>query len=123
MYVVSVADGTEVEVADDVYGQLHDQAWSPDGRWLAYSKIGLDYVSNIYLYSLDDGTIHDVSSELFNDFGPVFTRDGRHLLFVSNRRFDPTFGDFEWEMVYKKAAGIYGVALTRAAAHAGSPSA
>ena len=90
---------------------IADHAWSPDGRWLAYSKIGLDYVSNIYLYSLQDGTIHDVSSGLFNDFGPVFTSDGRHLLFVSNRRFDPTFGDFEWEMVYKKVAGIYALTL------------
>ncbi len=90
---------------------IADHAWSPDGRWLAYSKIGLDYVSNLYLYSLEDGSVHIVSSGLFNDFGPVFTRDGRHLLFVSNRRFDPTFCDFEWEMVYKNVAGIYALTL------------
>ena len=42
---------------------------------------------------------------------PVFTRDGRHLLFVSNRRFDPTYCDFEWEMVFKNVAGIYALTL------------
>jgi tricorn protease len=90
---------------------ISDHAWSPDSRWLAYSKIGLDHVANVYLYSIDEGTTHNVSSGLFNDFGPVFTRDGRHLLFVSNRRFDPTFCDFEWEMVYKDVAGIYALTL------------
>jgi tricorn protease len=90
---------------------ISDVAWSPDGRWLAYSKIGLDHVSHIWLYSLETGERHDVSSGLFNDFGPTFTRDGEHLLFVSNRRIDPTYCDFEWEMVYKKVAGIYSLTL------------
>lgn len=90
---------------------ISDHAWSPDSRWLAYSKIGLDQVANIYLYSIDDATTHNVSDGLFNDFGPVFTRDGGYLIFVSNRRFDPTFCDFEWEMVYKDVAGIYALTL------------
>ena len=47
---------------------ISDHHWSPDSRWLAYSKIGLDHVSNVYLYSLDVGTTHNVSSGLFNDF-------------------------------------------------------
>ena len=90
---------------------ISDFSWSPDGRWLAYSKIGLDHVSNIYLYSLAGASAHNISSGLFNDFGPVFSRDGEHLFFVSNRRFDPTFCDFEWEMVYKNVAGIYALTL------------
>ncbi len=121
LYVVEVdtgamvtVDRAEVEPMDVSLEAkpISDHAWSPDSRWLAYSKIGLDQVSNLYLYSLSTGQAHNVSSGLFNDFGPVFTYDGRHLLFVSNRRFDPTYGDFEWEMVYKKAAGIYALTLT-----------
>ncbi len=52
---------------------ISDYAWSPDSRWLAYSKIGLDLVANVYLYSIVDGAIHNVSNGLFNDFGPAFT--------------------------------------------------
>ena len=92
---------------------LADYAWSPDGRWLAYAKIGPDQVSNLYLYSLETRAAHNVSNGLFNDFGAVFSRDGEHLLFVSNRRFDPTFCDFEWEMVYKQVAGVYALTLRR----------
>ena len=92
---------------------VSDFCWSPDSRYIAYSKMDRDLVYKIYLYSLQSGEIHCVSGGLFNDFDPVFTRDGKHLLFVSNRRFDPTFCDFEWEMVYKKAAGIYCLTLAK----------
>jgi tricorn protease len=43
----------------------------------------------------------------------VFTADGAHLLFVSNRITDPTLCDLEWEMVYKRMAGIYALTLRR----------
>ncbi len=92
---------------------INDFQWSPDSRWIAYSKMNADQVYQVYIYSLDSGKTHRVSNGIFNDFGPVFTDDGEHLLFISNRRFDPTFGDFEWEMVYKDAAGIYSLTLRR----------
>ena len=90
---------------------ISDYSWSPDGRFLAYSKIGLDMVSRVWIHDLDTGESHDVSDGRFNDFGPVFAPDGRHLLFISNRHFRPTLGDFEWEMVYKDLAGIYALTL------------
>ncbi len=92
---------------------IADATWSPDGRFLAYSKMNSDLVSQLWIVDLQSGEKHLASGPLFNDFGPVFTNDGEHLLFVSNRRFDPTFGDFEWEMVYKKVAGIYSLTLRR----------
>ena len=90
---------------------IFDFAWSPDSRFIAYSMMNADLVYQLYIYSLDSRERHCVSNGIFNDFGPVFTDDGEHLLFVSNRRFDPTFCDFEWEMVYKRAAGIYSLVL------------
>jgi tricorn protease len=112
---VTVVDRAEVEPMDigPEAKPISDFAWSPDSSFLAYSKIGLDHVSNIYVASVETGHISNLSSGLFNDFAPVFTRDGEHLLFVSNRRFDPTFCDFEWEMVYKDVAGVYALTLRR----------
>ena len=92
---------------------ISEVSWSPDSRYLAYAKMDEDLVYKVYIYSLETGQIHCVSSGLFNDFGPVFSQDGEHLFFVSNRRFDPTFCDFEWEMVYKKVAGIYCLTLKK----------
>jgi tricorn protease len=115
---VTTADRAEHEPMDvslDVK-PISDFAWSPDSRYLAYSKIDSSLVSKIWIYDATNGERHCVSDGLFNDFGPAFTRDGRHLVFISNRRFDPTFCDFEWEMVYKKVAGLYALTLSRTGA-------
>ncbi len=92
---------------------IHDFAWSPDSRYIAYSKMDFDLVYKIYIYSLEKGKTQCVSNGLFNDFNPVFSTNGEHLLFISNRRFNPTFCDFDWEMVYKKMAGIYALTLRK----------
>ncbi len=92
---------------------IYDFSWSPDSRFITYSKMNEDLVFQIFIYSLDEQKTRQVSNGLFNDFHPVFTRDGQHLLFVSNRRFDPTYCDFEWEMVYKDVAGIYAMTLQK----------
>jgi len=122
-FYLDVASGKIVEVDKALYEDtdvsldikpIHDFAWSPDSRFIAYSKMDSDLVYKIYIYSLGTGEKRCVSGGLFNDLGPVFTKDGKHLLFVSNRRFDPTLCDFEWEMVYKKVAGIYALTLTEA---------
>ncbi len=107
---VSAVEPTDISLDDK---PIHDFAWSPDSRFLAYSKIDPDHVSKIYIYSVDSGKSTCASQDNFNDFNPVFTADGKHLLFVSNRRFDPTYCDFEWEMVYKSVAGIYALTLSR----------
>jgi len=92
---------------------IYDFNWSPDSRYLTYSKMDKDLVTKVYIYSLEDEKIHCVSSGMFNDFHPVFTKDGEHLLFVSNRRFNPTFSDMAWEMVYKDIATICSVTLEK----------
>ena len=101
-----------VDVALDLK-PIYDFTWSPDSRYIAYSKMDEDLVYKVYIYSLDAGKARCVSNGLFNDFGPVFSKDGKHIFFISNRRFDPTFCDFEWEMVYKRVAGIYCLTLAK----------
>ncbi|MBN1223871.1 MAG: PD40 domain-containing protein, partial [Candidatus Aminicenantes bacterium] len=90
---------------------IYDFVWSPDSRYIAYSKMDDDQVYKVYIYAVSTGEKHCVSQGIFNDFNPLFSADGKHLFFISNRHFDPTFCDFEWEMVYKKVAGIYSLSL------------
>jgi len=109
---IDKAEYENVDVSLDVK-PIHDFAWSPDSRYIAYSKMNADLVTQVYIYSLESGRTRCVSNGIFNDFNPVFSTTGEHLFFISNRRFSPTFCDFEWEMVYKKTAGIYAMTLTK----------
>ncbi len=109
---VDKAEYENVDVSLDIK-PIYDFAWSPDSRYIAYSKMDEDLVYKVYIYSLETGKSHCVSNGIFNDFGPVFSKDGEHLFFISNRRFNPTLCDFEWELVYKKVAGIYCLTLQK----------
>ena len=109
---IDKADYEHMDVAQDVK-PISDYSWSPDSRYLAYSKMGSDLLYKIYIYALEENRIYQISNDLFNDFNPAFTLDGQHLVFISNRRFEPVFCDFEWEMVYKKIAGIYCLTLQK----------
>jgi len=101
-----------VDVSLDVKS-IFDCSWSPDSRFLAYSKMNEAFMYQIYVYGLETKAINCLSNGLFYDFNPVFTKDGEYLIFISDRRFTPTYCDIEWEMVYQKVAGIYAVTLKK----------
>ncbi len=112
---ITEVDRAEFEHVDESINHkgIWDYTWSPDGKYLAYSKMNRDLVWQLYIYSLEQERVYPVSDGLYYDFNPVFTRDGEHLLFVSNRSFVPTFCDMEWEMVYKDVARICALTLKK----------
>ncbi|NIS16667.1 MAG: peptidase S41, partial [candidate division Zixibacteria bacterium] len=93
--------------------EISDFSWSPDSRFIVYSKMNSDLMLQLYIYSLESGKINYISDGFYHDFSPVFTKDGKHVLFASNRLFDPTFCDYEWEMVFKDVAGIFAITLEK----------
>ncbi|MEM9291611.1 MAG: S41 family peptidase [Acidobacteriota bacterium] len=74
--------------------QLDGFQWSPDGRWLTYSKPDLDYNSEIYLHAVKvegaDSTPYNVSRHPREDESPHFSPDGRRLLWTSPRHDQDT---------------------------------
>src|SRR3954470_22365033 len=53
---------------------------SPDGKLIAFS-----YLGDIYTVETIGGTARAVTSHPAHDINPVFSPDGRHLAFSSNR--------------------------------------
>lgn len=67
-------------------------AWSPDSKWLAYSLDDLYFNSEIYIHAADGSKEPvNVSMHPKGDYGPVWSRDGSKLGFVSSRNN----GDFD----------------------------
>ena len=56
--------------------------YSPDGRKIAFAGI-LGNQSDIFLYDVEDGTINNVTSDAFYDGAPVFSPDGKWLVYSS----------------------------------------
>ncbi|WP_371497208.1 S41 family peptidase [Kitasatospora sp. NBC_00374] len=91
LLLVTVDDGTVREVVACAFGPVSSPAFSPDSQWLTWSQpVAGRSLRSIQLARVDapDRTI-DVTGGRFEDEHPVFTRDGRFLVFLSWRGFDP----------------------------------
>ncbi len=113
LWLLDIAGGKLTQVAQDTYNEIHDQSWSPDGRWLAYSVTAANEQRGIWLYSLDAGKATLVSGPMGNDFSPVFSPDGKYLYFVSTRHENPTLSESEFNVATLKMDGVYVATLRK----------
>ncbi|MGH8115266.1 MAG: S41 family peptidase, partial [Rhodanobacteraceae bacterium] len=107
LWLLNLTGGAPVQVAQDRYNEIHDYAWSPDGRWLAYSTTDENQVRSISLYNVESGKATHVSTSRDNDFSPAFDPDGKHLYFISTRHENPTFSESEFNVATLKSTGVY----------------
>ena len=59
-------------------------SWSPDSKWLMYSKTGTNNFRRITVWSLETGKATPISDPLADAQSPVWDRDGRHLYFLAS---------------------------------------
>jgi tricorn protease len=87
LWYVDLETAKQVEVAQDTYQMRSGDiagAWSPDSKWLAYSKVLPNELSAIHLYSLADGKSTQVTDGLSDATNPVFDKDGKYLFFTAS---------------------------------------
>lgn len=58
--------------------------WSPDSRWLAYSRQMKNRVRTVFLYEVEAGRVHQVTDGRTDARMPVFDVSGKYLYFVSS---------------------------------------
>ena len=58
--------------------------WSPDSKWLAYSKTGDNSFRGIHIWSKTDGAIHKITNDFADAIVPSWDRDGKHLYFLAS---------------------------------------
>jgi C-terminal processing protease CtpA/Prc/Tol biopolymer transport system component len=70
----------------DGWATPQDVSWSPDSRWIAYSKSDLDFNEEIYVHAVEgDAKPVNVSLHPRSDENPVWSADGSKLGFLSVR--------------------------------------
>jgi Uncharacterized protein related to the periplasmic component of the Tol biopolymer transport system len=115
--VVDVATGKVSEVDRSAFEDIDVYVFSPDSRWLVYEKSHATRLPGLWAAPLEGGRPLPLGDGLTADFSPAFSADGKHLFFLSNRDFAPTFSAFEFSYVYPKATRVYAAALTLDADH------
>ena len=79
--VVNVAGKTSKEISASRYGQIGTPSWSPDGKWLAYSKPDFTRTTDIFITPATGGEERKVTFDSFTDTGARFSPDGKKLYF------------------------------------------
>ncbi len=104
----------EVVLADkSEFWEIRDFNWSSDSKWIAYSRPEREKLSKIVLYSTATKSKTEITDGWYESTGPAFSDDGKYLLFVSSRTFDPTYSQTEWNHAYIDMSKIYLVTLAK----------
>ena len=58
--------------------------WSPDSKWLAYSKTAENNFRQLKVWSMATKTVHDLTNTFADSFSPSWDADGKRLYFLAS---------------------------------------
>lgn len=95
LYLLDVASGMTTKISSepiyhaDLEGSPIDVAWSPDSKWIAYTRDTSQYMETVQLYSVEQNQSFAVSDEVADADSPVFDPNGKYLYFVASTNAGP----------------------------------
>ena len=104
---LDVKSGRITDVDMGRFNDLTYYRWSPDSKWIVYTKAGESLQSALWLYSIEQSRTFQLTSGDTNDYNPVFDPEGRYLYFLSDRDFNLTFSGFEFDYLYTDPTRVY----------------
>ena len=111
--VIDVLTKKETVADRAANSEINDYSFSPDSRWIAYSKEVSNGQSSIWAYNIGEGKSYQITDYVFSDFSPVFSEDGHYIFFLSNRDFNLNMSSFEFNYIYQDATRIYAAILRK----------
>jgi tricorn protease len=106
LWTLDVASGREAKIDTDTYadpGREFDATWSPDSRWIAYSKSLTSHLRAIFVYSLAEKKTYQLSDGLADATSPAFDAGGKYLYFLASTDYGPRTGWLEMSSVDRPA--------------------
>ena len=104
---VDVESKSKHTVMQNPGGEFYEVSYSPDSRWITYTKSGDNRMSMVYVYNLSARQEVPVTEKWYDSSAPAFSTDGKYLVFTSARDFHPQYGQLEWNHTYNRMDGIY----------------
>jgi len=117
VYVLDVATKQIKEIADEPRGRITDYQWSPRGGYLAFTVSVASRVNSIFIWDGADDKLHQVGGAMFEEFLPVWGKEGDFLYFLSDREFSPLISTTEWNFATNRQTGIFALALRKDVPH------
>lgn len=93
LWYVDLASGKSTKVDTGIYDDEPMSAtWSPDSKWLTYSRSLKNYLNAVFLYSVETGKTHQVTDGMSDAKYPLFDAGGKYLFFAASTDIGPAVG-------------------------------
>ena len=95
IWVLEVESGESTKVDTDLYSNPErsmNPVWSPDSKWIAYARRLDNQLRAIFVYSIEEGTAHQITDGLSDAISPAFDAGGKHLYFLASTDFALNIG-------------------------------
>jgi tricorn protease len=93
LWYVDLNNPAPVKIDTDTYfafgGMIHS-SWSPDSRWIAYTKLLVNHMRAVFIYSLDSKKSTQITDGLSDTESAVFDKSGKYLYFTASTNSGPT---------------------------------
>ena len=112
LFTINVENGVTERISTDARRSAINAHFSPDGRWLAYTRERPNYQSQVLIRNLESGDDIVVTAGDADAASPVFSKDGQYLFFAASTNSGPLqmgLNMTSQERPYR--AGLYAVVL------------
>jgi len=113
MVSLGIPGGTSKLLMQCPESEFRSVAFSPDSKWIAYTKPAKNTMSVIYVYNLLTGKEIAVTEKWYDSGSPIFSSDGKYLIYTASRDFSPTYGQLEWNYTYGNLSALYVTMLAK----------
>ncbi len=117
LWVVDLAHPKPVLVDHDRFDSpLHelDVQWSPDGRWLTYTKQLPSQLHAVFVYELATHRVTQVTDGMSDALYPVFDRSGKYLFFTASTNVGLSAGWLDMSSLERPVTrSVYAVVLRK----------
>ncbi len=115
LYLTDTATGATKEIDRNAHDEYNEMVWSPDSRYLVFSKQAINQFEQLHLLDTSTGKITALSSDRYDAKDAAFSPDGKWLFFISNRNLQSLvtspWGQRTPEPYFDRQSRIYAYAL------------
>lgn len=110
LWIVDVESGKSVKVDRNPYpdvGRLSSVSWSPDSKWLAYTKQLKNHLFGVFVYSVAKAKSSMITDGHADAEQVAFDRGGKYLYFTASTDVGPTRGSVMSSINVPQTRSVY----------------
>ncbi len=88
-------------------------SWSSDSRFVSWDRGAENRNNMIFIYDVENSQKHQITSDFYSNYSPVFDPEGKYLYLLTNRSMSPEYSDFDNTFVYVNSTMIAAISLKK----------